>query len=283
MGAAGIAGSESSAEAAPSGPLATSPRRTYSVAQGWAIAYQLARLDVIRRYTATMLGVVWAVLSPLLQALVIGVVFGRLFGVPVREFLPYLFLNLTLWAFLVSCLNGGQIAFVAAEGYIKQIPGVPLFAYPLRMALSALYTLALALLAVAIVVLAAGGRPGWTWLLVLPGLAAWFLFGLAVASLAAVANTAVRDLEHIQAVAVQALFYATPIMYPASLLADHGLAWMLTWNPVYHLLTLVYLPLLQGAVPSASHYLAAALSVALALALARAAMRRAEPRVAFWL
>lgn len=283
MGAAEPAGSDQSAAAPRPGEAAPSGRRTYSAAQGWAIAYQLARLDVIRRYTATMLGVVWAVLSPLLQAIVIGVVFGRLFGVPVREFLPYLFLNLTLWAFFLACLNGGQIAFVAAEGYIKQIPGVPLFAYPLRMALSALYTLALALVAVVLVVLAAGGRPGWAWLLVLPGLGAWFLFGLAVASLAAVANTAVRDLEHIQAVAVQALFYATPIMYPASLLADHGLAWMLAWNPIYHLLTLVYLPLLQGAAPPANHYLAAALSLALALGAARFAMRRAEPRVAFWL
>jgi hypothetical protein len=56
-----------------------------------SIAWQLARLDVLRRYTATMLGIVWAVLAPLLISAVIGLVFAKLFGQDLREFLPYLF------------------------------------------------------------------------------------------------------------------------------------------------------------------------------------------------
>ena len=77
-----------------------------------SIAWQLARLDLVRRYTATMLGLAWAVLSPLLMAAVIGLVFARLFGVELQSFLPYLFLDLTLWGFFVACLDGGAIALV---------------------------------------------------------------------------------------------------------------------------------------------------------------------------
>ena len=78
---------------------------------------------------------------------------------------------------------------------------------------------------------------GFAWLLIVPGLLLWLAFGFA-ACLSGVLNAAV-DLQHIQSVAVQALFYATPVMFPASLLVDRHLAWMLTFNPIYHLMMLL--------------------------------------------
>jgi homopolymeric O-antigen transport system permease protein len=248
-----------------------------------SIAWQLARLDLLRRYTSTMLGMIWAIVAPLCMAAIIGTVFGKLFGQRLDEFLPYLFLNLTLWAFFGACLDGGAISFVAAEGYIKQIARVPLIAYPLRMVLAAFVTLLLGLLAVALVVLVFGGRITPAWLYVVPGLVAWFLFGFAIASLSGVMNTAVRDLQHIQSVAVQALFYATPIMFPASLLVAHGLKPLLTWNPLYHLLIIVQVPILHGDRPPAEHYLAVLLTLVATVGLAFAALRLVRRRLVFWL
>ena len=248
-----------------------------------SIAWQLARLDLVRRYTATMLGLAWAVLSPLLMAAVIGLVFARLFGVELRSFLPYLFLNLTLWGFFVACLDGGAIAFLAAEGYIKQIPRVSLFTYPLRMIFAAFVTLALGLVAAALVAIVFGGYVTMSWLCILPGLVAWFLFGFAVACVSGVFNTAVRDFQYIQTVGIQALFYATPVMFPAELLVSHGLSWMLTFNPLYHLMVLVRVPMLVNQVPATNHYLAAVATVAVALGAAVLAVKRARPRLVFWL
>jgi lipopolysaccharide transport system permease protein len=248
-----------------------------------SIAWQLARLDILRRYTATMLGIVWAVLAPLLMSAVIGLVFAKLFGQDLREFLPYLFLNLTLWAFFSASIDSGAIAFVAAEGYIKQIAKVSFYTYPLRMVLAAFFTLLLGLMAVTVVILLFGGRIGFHWLLIIPGLAAWLLFGFFVCTISAVLNTAVRDFQHLQAVGVQALFYATPVMFPAVLLVKHNLGWLLTWNPVYHLMMLVRVPMLYNDVPETSHYVASAISIAFVATIAVLAMRRARPRLVFWL
>lgn len=249
----------------------------------FSIAWQLARLDLLRRYTSTMLGMLWAILSPLCMAAIIGTVFGKLFQVELKTFLPYLFLNLTFWAFFVACLDGGAISFIAAEGYIKQIARVPLLAYPLRMVMAAFVTLLLGLLAVVLVVFLFGGRPtpGWAW--VLPGLAAWFFFGVALATISGIANTWMRDLSYIQTVAVQALFYATPIMFPSSLLVAHGLKPLLTWNPLYHLLIIVQVPLLFGNRPPVEHYVAVALSLVLLLGLAFVGLRFVRRRLVFWL
>jgi len=248
-----------------------------------SIAWQLARLDILRRYTATMLGIVWAVLAPLLMSAVIGVVFARLFGQDLREFLPYLFLNLTLWAFFGAAIDSGAIAFLAAEGYIKQIAKVSFYTYPLRMVLAAFITLLLGLMAVTAVILVFGGRISPAWLLVVPGLAAWLLFGFAVCTVSAVLNTAVRDVQHLQAVAVQALFYATPVMFPPKLLVEHHLGWLLTWNPLYHLMMIIRVPMLSNDVPELSHYVASGLSIAFVTLFAVIAMRVARSRLVFWL
>ena len=248
-----------------------------------SIAWQLARLDILRRYTATMLGIIWAVLAPLLMSAVIGLVFAKLFGQDLREFLPYLFLNLTLWAFFSASIDSGAIAFVAAEGYIKQIAKVSFYTYPLRMVLAAFFTLLLGLMAVTVVILLFGGKITFAWLLVVPGLAAWLLFGFAVCTISAVLNTAVRDFQHLQAVAVQALFYATPVMFPATLLVQHKLGWLLTWNPVYHLMMIVRVPMLYNDAPELAHYVASAISIAFVAAIAVIAMRMARARLVFWL
>lgn len=248
-----------------------------------SIAWQLARLDVLRRYTATMLGIVWAILAPLLMSAVIGIVFSNLFGQKLEEFLPYLFLNLTLWAFFAGTIDGGAIAFIAAEGYIKQIARVSFWTYPLRMVLAAFFTLLLGLLAVAGVLLLFGGHVSATWLLLVPGLAAWLVFGFAVCTISAVLNTWVRDFQHLQAVGVQALFYATPVMFPAALLVQHRLGWLLTFNPLYHLMMIVRVPMLNNSVPEMSHYVASALSIAFVSTVAVFAMRWARDRLVFWL
>src|SRR5262249_20430929 len=133
------------------------------------------------------------------------------------------------------------------------------------------------------VILVFGGRITVDWLYLIPGLAAWFLFGFSVACLSGVVNTAVRDVQYIQSVAVQALFYATPIMFEARLLVEHGLKPLLTWNPLYPLLVVVQVPLLYGDRPPADHYLAVLMTLVLTVGLALGALRVVQRKLVFWL
>jgi lipopolysaccharide transport system permease protein len=257
--------------------------RRRSVRQTVEISWQLARLDILRRYTATLLGVVWAALSPLLMACVIGVVFSQLFGASTREFLPHLFISLTLWGFFTACVDGGAISFLAAEGYIKQIPGVSLYAYPLRMMLAALFTLLVTLAVVLVIVLLLRGSFGIAWILLIPGLAAWTAFGFLVASLAGLLNTAVRDFQYVQSVGVQILFYATPVIYPEKLLVEQGLSWALTFNPLHHLLAIVRIPMMHDSIPPPNHYIGVALTLLVLGAITVYATQKASRRIVFWL
>jgi lipopolysaccharide transport system permease protein len=279
----GVFDAESAASAQTTGPALSPRQRRHRLRQSFNIAWQLARLDIFRRYTKTLLGIVWAVLSPLLMSCVIGVVFSQFFGADARDFLPHLFISLTLWNFFVGCVDGGAIAFIAAEGYVKQIPGVSLYAYPLRMVLAALFTLLVTLGVVVVIVEVLRGSLGMAWLLVFPGLLAWAAFGLFVACLTGLLNTAVRDVQYIQTVLVQILFYATPVIYPEKLLVGQNLRWALTLNPLHHLIAIIRIPIMHNEVPSLSHYVAVGLSLAVLGAVTRWAVRKAARRVVFWL
>lgn len=258
-------------------------RRITRYSQTIAIAWQLARLDLIRRYTATGLGLGWVILAPLGMAAVIGTVFSQLFDQALAQFLPYLFVNLTLWAFFTACLDSGGISFLAAEGYIKQIPNVSLWAYPLRMTLAAFVALVLGLVAAAAVSLLLGREIALSWFSLIPALSVWLLFGYAVATLSAVLNTRIRDFSYLQTVIVQAFFYVTPVMYPPSMLTDHGLSWLLTFNPLYHLMMLVRVPIVYGGLPPAAHYLASGIVLALLIPLASFLLYRTRRSLVLWL
>ena len=72
-----------------------------------------------------------------------------------------------------------------------------------------------------------------------------FLFGWSAAVLAGLAHAYFPDTQHLAELALQALFFLTPIMYPPNLLEEHGLSGLAQFNPLAHLLVLVRQPLLD--------------------------------------
>ena len=55
---------------------------------------------------------------------------------------------------------------------------------------------------------------------------------------------------------LQAWFYLTPIIYPKDVIASR-FPWVLTLNPMYYMVEIVRLPIVEGQVPDATTLLAA--------------------------
>ena len=72
----------------------------------------------------------------------------------------------------------------------------------------------------------------------IPGfwLALMFLFSLGLSNLAASINLFIRDYQPMQSLIFQGLFYATPIIFPASMLEEKGFSYVYKLNPFYYLL-----------------------------------------------
>jgi lipopolysaccharide transport system permease protein len=211
----------------------------------------------------------------------IGLVFGQIFKTPLTEFLPFLAVGMILWSFISSVVLEGCDSFIAAESIIKQLP-IPLFVHVLRMVWRNALILAHNIVIFPLVLLAVGRPIGLLALLAIPG----FLVAVAnltwVALLLGVLCARYRDLSQIVASLLQVLFYLTPIMWMPSSLSRHVGVYLLDFNPIYHILSIVRSPLLNEWPSQADWVLSLGLCL-LGWIVALALYGRYKRRVAYWL
>jgi ABC-type polysaccharide/polyol phosphate export permease len=247
----------------------------------------LVRIDLQKRYRRSVIGIGWSLLQPIAMTVVLCVVFSQLYGQPIRTFAPLLLSGLTFWGFITAVVMQGCQCFFQGESYIRQHPA-PLAIYPLRTTLGAGFHFLLGLGIAIVFVWCVNGFGNLPALLCLvPTLALLFVVGWSLAICMGVANVLFQDSQHLIEVAMQIMFFLTPIIYPRDLLlkrlAPHHLEWLINLNPFAVLLELIRKPLLEGQLPSWRLAGMGVLVALLAVGVASLALRRFEKRIIFYL
>jgi ABC-type polysaccharide/polyol phosphate export permease len=253
----------------------------------WECRYfwlSLVKMDLRARYRGSVIGVGWSLLNPAVMSAILCLVFAGLFNQDIREYGPYLFAGLTFWNFFLGVTQGGCGSFFQGESYIRQFPA-PMAIYPLRTVLGCAFHYAVAL--VVVVGLAAvmrGGIPVLPLLTLVPGMLLLMLLGWSSATLMGLANVRFRDTRHLSDVALQVLYFMTPVLYPARMLeARPRLNMLLSCNPLVPFLRLLRDPVLEGAFPAPGVFAAATLIAVGSVTLAATALRMEERRLIFHL
>lgn len=245
------------------------------------ILMSLVARDLIAKYRRSKLGVLWSILMPLGLALIVGSVYSILFGADPKEFIPMLFAGLNPWLFMSGTAEGGTVAFIYAEGYIKQSTVAPQI-FPLRITLANFFNLLYSVLAYFCIYLFL--RPmyfGPIMLLCIPGLVIMFIFTLGLANITSVITLYLRDFQPLQSLMFQGLFYATPIIWPAERLAEKGFAFIYQINPFYYMLEIVKIPMTGTGIPSVSTYLIAICLAVVSFTTGLIVVMRNRRKVAF--
>lgn len=240
-------------------------------------------MDLANRYRRSALGLGWSLLQPLLLTLIVYTVFRDVLTLNAKSYALLVLTGLVVWNYVTSVTSQGCQCFLIAEAYLRQCPA-PLAIFPLRTALGGLVHFLLALLVVLGTAGITVGLPGPLALASLAvGVALLFALAWALALLAGLANVVFRDTEHLIQSAFQGLFYVTPIIYPAEMLAQFNLSWLLRLNPLVAFLELLREPLVNGRVAEWPAFAVAAGTVAVLAAAALAALKRCEKRLIFHL
>lgn len=206
------------------------------VAELWAhreLLYFLAWRDVRVRYKQTALGVSWAVLQPALTMLIFTLLFGRFGGFDQRTSgVPYMlfaFAGLTLWLFLANAVTAASSSLVTNANLIGKVY-FPRLIVPLASVAAGLIDLAISLTLLAIL-LAGHGSPLRPTLLLAPlPVAMMVALASAVGLWTAAINVRYRDVRHIVPFIVQTWLFASPVIYPLSIVPDPWRA-LLLLNP----------------------------------------------------
>ncbi|WP_430389205.1 ABC transporter permease [Dyella sp. 20L07] len=237
--------------------------------------------DVRQRYRRSALGPLWLTISMGVMIATIGIVFGTLFKSPMTEFLPSLASGIILWGFISTVINDGCTSFISSDAIIRQLP-IPLFVHVLRMTWRNVIILGHNLLILPIVFIAVGKSVHPVIFVSIAGFVLLVVNLLWMGLILGAACARFRDLSQIVASVLQVVFYLTPIMWlPRSLPANVS-AYLLDFNPAYHLLEIIRAPLL-GDLPSAMNWAVSGALAVLGWMVALLFYARFRRRIAYWL
>lgn len=196
---------------------------------------ELVITDFKLRYQGSVLGYVWSLLKPLLLFAIMYVVFIHFlkFGDGIKHYAVALLLGIVMWTFFVDATNQGMQAIVSRGDLLRKI-NFPKYVLVISGTVSALINFLLNLVVVLVFMIVDGVDFGWSALLFPITIAILFVFALATAFFLAAVNVRFRDIGHIWEVLLQALFYATPIIYPLQLVMVYNdfAAHLLMLNPI---------------------------------------------------
>jgi len=229
------------------------------------IIVSLALQDIQNRYRRSIFGVLWSVLMPLGIALIIASVYTIIWKTDIKTFLPFLLSGLTPWSFISGCAANGAMAYLSAEGYIKQLP-VKIELFPVRVMLVAMIELMFGLIAFFLIVLIFNPALITFNLFLIPvALIIYMIAGTAMATIAATMQTFIRDYAPLQTLLLQAFFYVTPIIFTTEILAQRGANFELIYkfNPFYYFLQIMRDALLGNRPDSTTWLVAVGLSLGL--------------------
>ena len=245
----------------------------------WRLWGLMGWQDIRQRYRRSVLGPFWLTLSMAVLVGALGVLYGKLFGIAIDDYLPFLTLGFIAWGLIAAVVNEGCVALTAAEPFIKQMR-LPFSLHLYRMTWRNLIIFGHNILIFVVVAVLFSIWPGWVGLLALPGLALICLNGVWAGLLLGLVSARFRDVPQIVASVVQVAFFLTPIIWKPELLPDRAL--VLDLNPFFHFVELVRAPLL-GQAPGLASWLAV-LGITLGGWLVTLAMyRRYRWRIAYWL
>jgi lipopolysaccharide transport system permease protein len=216
-------------------PLATTivqPRKAFwdlelgSLWEYRELLYFLVWRDIKVKYKQTALGVAWAVLQPLMATLIFSIFFGRLAKMP-SDGVPYpvfAYVALVPWQYFANALTESSNSLVASQNLIKKVY-FPRLVIPLGSVLAGLVDFCFAFIVLIGMMFYYGMTPSATILLfpvfLLLAVATAMAGGLWLSAL----NVQFRDVRYTIPFLTQFWLFATPVVYPSSLVPAKWRIW----------------------------------------------------------
>ena len=174
----------------------------------------LARREFFARYRRATIGVVWAVVLPLLQAVVLAIIFSRVarLTLPVNAF-AFVYSGMAAWAFFSVALAAGATAIVDNTALASKIY-FPRVVLPLVAVASNTYLAVFNIIVLLIATYASGVSPSPRVLLLVPGLLLVLAVTATMSMLLSALHVYFRDVRYLVQAALLLAFYLTPVFYP---------------------------------------------------------------------
>lgn len=213
---------------------------------------QWSRRDFTVQYRQSLLGVVWAIVQPLMLLVLYGVIFTAFLGIkPDRgSYAVFALCGLVPWTFISSAIGRSSGAIAGNAGLLRQVY-FPRAIIPLASTGVTVIDLAIATVVLLIAQGVTAGTIHLSTLALVPIYLGLILFMSGVSIVVSVIGALVRDIRFLIPLALQVGFLATPIMYPRRGTVPSRYSWIYSLNPVARTIEGVRQAVIDGTWPPA--------------------------------
>ncbi len=201
----------------------------------WAyreLLYFLTWRDIKVRYKQTLLGAAWAIIQPLFTMIIFTIFFGRLAGIPSDD-VPYplfAYAGLLPWVFFSNAVNNSGNSLILSSNLITKVY-FPRMIIPSAATAAGFVDFLISLIILAILMIWYGVTLTINILFFPVLVLLTVLLALGVGMWMSALNVKYRDIRYALPFVIQLWMFATPIIYPSSLLPEKW-RWLIALNPV---------------------------------------------------
>ena len=218
---------------------------------------ELVKRDFAKKYKRTILGMAWSILSPLMNLLIMWLVFSNLFGNNVNHYVIYLFAGQLVFSYFTDATNLGMTSLVGNAGIFTKV-NVPKYLFLFSQNVSSLINFGLTLL-IFFAFTAFDGIPfTWKFFLLVYPVVCMIVFNLGVGLILSALFVFFRDMQYLWGILTQLLMWLSAIFYTIDVYSETAQLLFLA-NPIYLYIRYFRKIVIDGAIPSLGfHILAAA-------------------------
>lgn len=190
------------------------------------LIYMFVHRDFVTFYKQTILGPLWYIIQPIVNTLVFTIIFGKLANISTDGTPPFLFYmaGTIAWSYFAACLNATSNTFVQNAGIFGKVY-FPRLAVPISHVIISLlqfgiqFVIFLGFL-IWFLLQGADVKPNYFILIIPFVLFQMAILGLGFGILISSLTTKYRDLTFVMSFGIQLWMYATPIVYPLSIVPE---------------------------------------------------------------
>ena len=212
---------------------------------------QLITRDFAVKYRRSYLGIVWVILNPLLQMIILSAVFSFIFRFDIEKYPVYLILGQVAFSFFSEATNIAVTTVVDSGQLIKKIY-MPKYIFPLSKTMFSFLNFMISFIPVLVVLLIFRVPITLNWIYLPIFFITFFMFTLGIGFFLAALNVKMRDTQYLYGIAITLLNYVTPIFYPVTSLSPRFQG-VMRFNPLFQFISLLREIIFDRATPSMQH------------------------------
>ena len=215
--------------------------------QYWFVIRELTGREIKRKYARSYLGIIWSVLNPLLNMIVMSLIFSYMFRRSIENFPVYYIIGQTMFSLFSTATNSSITAMVDNKSLIQRTK-LPKQTFVLSRIYTAFVNFLYTLIPLIGILAFFRIKPTWRMILFIPDVILLMIFSIGVGYVLSTAYVFFADIKHLYGIVLTIVMYMSAIFYPANRLPEF-MQQVLALNPVYLAIDIARYTVMYGMMP----------------------------------